>query len=95
MQKMLDYNRQDIVATEEMYLRFRKYIGTPTHIGRLTGGSTYDCPSCGSENVEHKRITYTAAGTLQHIMRCTDCGTEYKISNRTYLNWLEDNRDFS
>jgi predicted PolB exonuclease-like 3'-5' exonuclease len=95
MQKMIDYNRQDIIATEEMYLRIRKYIGTPTHIGKFMGGSKYDCPTCGSTHVEPKRITYTSAGTLQHIMHCTECESHHKISNRTYLDWLEDNKCFS
>ena len=92
MQKMIDYNVQDIVATEQMYLMFRKYIGTVTHLGMFSGGDKSDCPSCASDDVEHRRVTYTAAGTLQHIMRCKDCGTEYKVSNRTYLNFLESER---
>jgi len=89
LQKMIDYNVQDIVATEQMYLRFREYIGHTTHIGMFTGGDQHDCPSCASDDVDHNRVTYTPAGTLQHIMRCKDCGSEYKISNRTYLNFLD------
>lgn len=92
LKKMIDYNVQDIVATEQMYLAFRQYIGTASHIGMFSGGDKCDCPSCGSDDVEHSRTTYTAAGTLQHIMRCGNCGTEYKISNRTYLNFLESER---
>jgi DNA polymerase elongation subunit (family B) len=93
--KMVDYNVQDIIATEAMYFRLRKYIRPIAHMAKLMGGDKYDCPHCGSESVEHKRTTYTAAGTLQHIMGCSKCGGEYKISNRTYLNWVEDSRAFS
>src|SRR5690606_6965225 len=37
LQKMVDYNRQDIVATEDVYLTLRKYMGHKTHFGVLNG----------------------------------------------------------
>lgn len=92
LQKMIDYNVQDIVATEQMYLAFRSYIGTPTHIGMFNGGDKFDCPSCGSDDVEYHKTTYTTTGTLQHIMKCNDCSSKFKISNRTYLAFLESQR---
>ena len=94
LDKMVQYNVQDIVATEAMYYALRKYIRPVTHVGKLIGGDSYDCPHCGSSHIVPKRITYTKAGTLQHIMHCSSCGGEYKLSNRSYLSWVEDTKEY-
>jgi DNA polymerase elongation subunit (family B) len=44
LQKMVDYNRQDIVATEDMYLSLRKYMGNKVHFGVLNGNEKFTCP---------------------------------------------------
>ena len=90
LKKMVDYNRQDIIATEAMYLRLRKYMGHKMHFGTLTGKEKYTCPSCGGSNVELFKSTTTAAGTPRHIMRCKDDDVQYVISNRDYLKFLEN-----
>lgn len=90
MDKMIDYNRQDIVATEAMYVRMLPYIGQKVHLGMFMGGQKADCPGCGGHHVRQAKVTYTAAGTIQHIMECEDCGSNYKISNRTYLDFLSE-----
>ena len=90
MDKMIDYNRQDIVATEAMYVRMLPYIGQKVHLGMFMGGQKADCPGCGGHHVRQTKVTYTAAGTIQHIMECEDCGSNYKISNKTYLDFLSE-----
>lgn len=90
LSKMIEYNIGDIVTTEEMYFRLRKYMGHKVHFGVFNGGEKYSCPNCGSTNVELTRTTYTTAGTIQHIMRCLDDDCQYKISNRDYMKFLED-----
>lgn len=89
LQKMVEYNRQDIVATEDMYLTLRKYMGHKTHFGVLNGKERFTCPNCGSKNVSLDRTTVTPAGTVQRIMKCTDDGVVYKISNKQYMDYLE------
>lgn len=86
--KMLEYNRQDIVATEEMYFRLQKYLGHSIHLGVLAGGSKADCPRCGSKHVHKFKTTFTPAGTIQHKMKCEKCESQYKISNRTFLDFV-------
>lgn len=86
--EMIDYNIGDIVTTEDILLRLRKYMKSPIHMGVLTGGEKWDCPHCGGDNVELFKTTVTAAGTIQRIMRCKDDGVQFKLSNSAYIKWL-------
>lgn len=90
MVEMEEYNRQDIIATEAMYVRMMPYIGHKIHLGMLMGGQKADCPRCGSVHVRQTKVTHTTAGTIQHEMVCEDCGSQYKISNKTYLDFLSE-----
>jgi len=89
LDEMIVYNRQDIVVTEEVYLRLRKYMGVSSHLGVLGGKEKWTCPNCGSENVELNKRTVTPSGTVQVVMKCKEDGTLYKVSNKVYMNFLE------
>lgn len=89
MEEMIDYNVQDIVVTEALYYRLKKYLNPPFHIGVLNGGHKWQSPYTGSTNVSHRKITTTMAGTLQHSMYCHESEAYYKISNTDYLRYLE------
>lgn len=90
LKKMILYNRQDIVATEDMYLTLRKYMGHKVHFGVLQGGSKHSCPNCGGSNIKLQKATVTPAGTVQRIMKCNDDETVFKFANKQYMNFLED-----
>jgi hypothetical protein len=87
--KMVEYNVQDIVATEEMYLKMRKYMGHKIHSGVEKGLEKFTCPNCGGYDVQLVRTITTAAGTIQRVMQCDEDEVQYKINNRTYINFLE------
>ena len=89
LQKMVDYNVGDIVATEELYFRLRKYFGHKTHLGVLNGGERFSCPDTGSLNVELYRRTVTPAGTIQVIMINRDNNVKYRLTNKQYMNFLD------
>ena len=89
LQKMVEYNRQDIVATEDMYLTLRKYMGHKVHFGVMNGEEKYTCPNCGTSNIVLEQTTVTPAGTVQRIMRCVDDQVTYKITNKQYMNFLD------
>lgn len=93
LQKMLDYNKGDIISTEALYYRLRKYFGHKVHIGKLNGGELWSCPNCGGENVELYKTSTTAAGSIQRTMKCKDDEVMYKISNRQYLNFIDENKE--
>ena len=86
---MLDYNVGDIITTEEMYFRFRKYFGHKVHFGVLNGGEKYSCPNCGGYHAERERVTATTAGTLQHWLKCPDCEVSYKLNHTQYRKFDE------
>jgi len=90
LQKMLDYNVGDIVTTEEMYYKLKKYMGHKLHFGVFNGQENYTCPDCGTSDVRLFKTTYTAQGTIQHLMVCNEDGSQYKISNRSYMKFLDD-----
>lgn len=85
MKLMIEYNIQDIIVTEQVYLRVRKYMKSPIHFGALQGKAKSTCPTCGSNKIEHIKTTTTTAGTIQHIMKCKKSGTQFKLSNSNFL----------
>ncbi len=89
LQKMVDYNVGDIVSTEAMYVKLRKYMGHKVHFGVLDGKPKYSSPSDGSTNVRLLRVTSTASGTIQYIMESNTDGVQYKINHKSYLDFLD------
>ena len=89
LEKMIEYNKGDIVTTEELYIRMRKYFGHKVHLGVLYGGEKFSCPDTGSLNVELYKRTVTPAGTIQIIMRNRDTDVKYKITNKQYMSFLD------
>ena len=89
LQKMVDYNIGDIAATEELYVRMRKYFGHKVNFGVLHGSEKWACPATGSSNVELYKRTATAVGTIQIIMINKDTKVMYKISNLQYMAFLD------
>lgn len=87
IQKMLDYNIGDIVTTEEIFLKLRKYLGTGINLTALDGGEKWMCPWTGSEDVHLDAVTATNAGTMQYIMRGSE--GQYKISQREYNKFMD------
>ena len=85
MQLMINYNIQDILVTEQVYLKLRKYMKNPIHLGILEGNDKTSCPVCGSKDVKLYKTIVTTAGTIQRIMKCNSCKSLYKLSNSQYL----------
>lgn len=85
LKMMSDYNIQDVLATEEMYLKLRKYMGNVVHLGVLAGESKCSCPNCGSHKLELLKTTVTATGIIRRIMRCKKDKVQFTLSNRDFL----------
>ncbi len=90
LQKMVDYNIQDIICTEQMYVKLRKYMGHKVHFGVLKGKPRYSSPSDGSTDLELVQTTTTSAGTIQHIMRSNTDGVQFKLNNKNYLEYINN-----
>lgn len=73
--EMEEYNRQDVVALEALYLKLRPWIIGHPNVGNL-GEELPDrpaCPKCGSTNVQ-KRGTYQTQVQRYQRYSCMDCG---------------------
>ena len=88
-EKMEEYNRQDVVALEELYLKIRPFIGTPgkrahPNLGHWSKGKLV-CPNCQSEKV-HRRgsgeaLHRTIVSEFQTI-HCQNCGAYSRLRQR-------------
>lgn len=92
VESMEKYNIGDILSTEAMYFRMLPYIDFKFHVGSFYGNEKWSCPNCGSRDIERLKYTTTPAGTVQHIVRCREDDTTYKISNSEWINFLKDGK---
>ena len=68
---MKKYNRQDVDLTDSVYKKLRPYI--TSHVNRnLLDGTTHNCPSCSSSNVQKRGYSITRVGKYQR-WQCQDC----------------------
>lgn len=89
LKKMVDYNKGDIVTTEELYLTLRPYFRTVTNKAVESGLPKWACPVSGSTNVKHYKTIYTEMGTVQRVLYCEESNHQFKVSNKTYIDYLE------
>lgn len=82
---MVEYNQKDVLITEELYLKLRKYMGNVIHLGVLSGETKVSCPNCGSTNIELYKTTVSPTGLIRRIMRCKKDKVLFSISNRDFL----------
>lgn len=88
LQKMIDYNVGDIISTEALYYRLRKYYGHKINIGVLNGQEAWTCPLTGSYNVSLFKTSVTPAGTIQRFMINNETKSLYRINNKKYMDFL-------
>lgn len=71
--EMKEYNIQDILSTEELYLRLRPYVTNHTNVSRKIGDEVVACPSCGSEHVQMRGFYTAKSGLVYHRFQCKEC----------------------
>jgi uncharacterized protein YprB with RNaseH-like and TPR domain len=91
LDKMVQYNKGDIVTTEELYLTLRPYFSTPTNKAVSNGLPKWCCPVSGSRNVKLLNTLFTEMGTVQRVLYCADSDHQYKVSNKTFMDFLQRN----
>ena len=72
---MLEYNKQDVVLLEEVYLKLRPWIKNHPNVGNYLNMETNVCSTCGSDNVSliEDKWYYTSVNKY-HLYRCNCCG---------------------
>lgn len=81
--KMREYNMQDVVLTEELYLKLRPWIDTHPNINSYSEDEVEGCTRCGSMDYQ-KRGTYATSYGVKQQYWCKNCGGwfTHKLSDR-------------
>jgi len=77
LNKMLSYNKVDVLALEDLYMKVRPWIKSHPNVNlyqeTLSDDQFVQCPNCGSRGLEWKGNYYTPAGRYNSF-RCNACG---------------------
>ena len=71
--EMREYNIQDIITLEEIYLKMRPWMRRHPNIGAITEDDKIACPKCGSHKMVKRGFAYTNVGKYQRYV-CNSCG---------------------
>ena len=95
MKKMVRYCKKDVILLEKVYDQIKGFHRPKTHAGVMKGLEKWTCCYCGSEDVVCNNTRTTAAGTLQHQMKCKSCHKFSTISHTSYVDFKEHKREES
>lgn len=70
-QEMKEYNVQDILSLEALYLRMLPYMDSHPNVGE--GEDT--CPNCGGHHLQRRGSYRTKSGISYQRYVCNDCGS--------------------
>ena len=76
---MCDYNIQDVILLEKVYLEMLPYM--KTHPNTALWGNITGCPNCGSDNTQKRGFIRSKGITgliLKQRYQCQDCGAWYQ-----------------
>jgi RNase_H superfamily len=71
--EMETYNKRDVRATEEVYLRLRPWIENHPSVTLHSDPETPSCPNCGSNKMQRRGIAALRGGTYPRF-QCQGCG---------------------
>lgn len=74
LEEMLEYNEQDVLLLEQVYLRLRAYDTSSPNLGLFFDDEISRCGSCGSTNIEKTGNTVKTAVSSFETYSCLDCG---------------------
>lgn len=89
LKQMVNYCNKDVILLEDIYHKIQSYVDTNTHVGVHNGEGKWTCPSTGSKDVSYIKPIITKSGTIQRHMKSNADGTDYKISNTAYKEFLK------
>lgn len=86
---MEDYNKQDVVLTEKLYIKLLPWLKNVPHMGMFTtdGG---DCPYCASDDLTNSGQTHTFVQTYS-LYKCNNC-EGWSRGNKPHANPLATRR---
>lgn len=85
---MLEYNKQDVILLEKVYIKLRPFMTNHPNLN-LLNGETASCPNCGGHKLHKRGYSITRTSKAQRY-QCQDCGAwshgktraEHELVNR-------------
>lgn len=71
--EMRKYNIQDVIATEQLYLKQRPWISGHPNVAAYNYSEGPQCPKCSSYKLQARGFTVTQQGKYQRL-HCQGCG---------------------
>lgn len=68
---MCDYNKQDVILLESVYLKLRSWDNQHPNLA-LMNGDIHGCPNCQSLNIQKRGSSFSRTGRYQR-WQCLDC----------------------
>lgn len=73
--EMREYNIQDVLTLEEVYLRLRPYMRHHPNVAhKQVGDEDVFCPKCGSNDIQYRGWYFTKMGIAYRKFVCKSCG---------------------
>lgn len=72
-EEMKEYNIQDILVLEELYLKMRPYMRRHPNVGVYEDKNEPSCPKCNSTDIQYRGYAHTNVGRYRRF-QCTNCG---------------------
>lgn len=72
-EELAEYNKQDVICLEALYLRLLPYIKNHPNVD-FSDQDTLTCPKCGSTSVQKRGQYRSAAGVVYQRFKCQPCG---------------------
>lgn len=89
LDEMIKYCQRDVILLEDAFAVMSPFIDHNNNFAVLTGGERWECPECASSDVVMFRTYTTPMGVIRREMKCNQCKKQYKVSNKTYMEMLE------
>lgn len=70
--KMCEYNEQDVLLLEKVYLKLRPWMKNHPSVS-LYDGASEACPKCGGTHIQKRGYAYTSVSKFQQY-QCQGCG---------------------
>lgn len=83
IQKMLNYNKDDVVIMEELYLKLRPWIPAHANLGVFADVDKDCCPNCQSTELKWTGQYVTPLG-MYSAFRCSSCGSIGRSTKKKY-----------
>ena len=72
--EMLEYNIQDVVVLEEVYMKLRHWSKTHPNVALYEPVGSLKCVCCGSEDLSKVAKKYHTNSSIYEMLKCKSCG---------------------